>query len=301
MKAGLKVDQHNVSCPVCSSNHTVNKYNKFNLHMLQCKNCKLVFTYPQPTSADVLQRYSKDWFEREYLPSYGIDPEHPVLDALSHRYGSELAALRPFHKKGTVLDVGAGAGLFLSQAKKHNWEVHGVEISSYGPIYAKKHFNIDIFQGNLFEASFPNDYFDVIMLQDTIEHVPDPLHIMREICRILRVGGAVIISTPNFGSLSRLIFGRYWSLISPLEHLFLFNMDSLLYLLRTTGFSPYKLHTSTDVHDNLYHPGQNPLLLKLRKMFLQSAKRTLAPHQVVKFSLGTELHSTAVKMFNKYV
>ena len=77
MKAGLKVDQHNVSCPVCSSNHTVNKYNKFNLHMLQCKNCKLVFTYPQPTSADVLQRYSKDWFEREYLPSYGIDPEHP--------------------------------------------------------------------------------------------------------------------------------------------------------------------------------------------------------------------------------
>lgn len=269
--------------------------------MLQCKHCKLVFTHPQPTPEDVLQRYSKDWFEREYLPSYGIDPEHPVLDSLAHRYGSELAALVPFYKNGAILDVGAGAGLFLSQAKNYNWKVHGVEISSYGPVYAKKHFDIDIFQGSLFETNFPNDGFDVVMIQDTIEHVPDPLHIMREINRVLRIGGAVVLSTPNFNSLSRFIFGRYWSLISPLEHLFLFNMDSLLYLLRTTGFSPYKLHTSVDMHDNLFHSGQNPLLLRLRKMILQSAKHALAPDQVVKFSLGTELHSIAVKISNNSI
>jgi len=120
-------------------------------------------------SEEILQRYSKHWFEREYLPSYGIDPEHPVLDSLANRYGSELAALVPFYKDGAVLDVGAGAGLFLSQAKKQNWNVRGVEISSYGPIYAKEHFDIDIFQGSLFEAKFPDDYFDVVVLQDTIE------------------------------------------------------------------------------------------------------------------------------------
>ncbi|KAB8139580.1 class I SAM-dependent methyltransferase [Chloroflexia bacterium SDU3-3] len=283
------------TCPVCDSTHVSQKYHKFSLTMYQCRRCTVIFTSPQPKQEDILGRYSKNWFEQEYLPSYGINPETPNLEPLSARFSSEIKPLELFYQSGNILDIGAGAGLFLSQAKKHNWKVHGVEISSYGPAYAKKHFDIDIFQGDLFDSEFPDDYFDVVILQDTIEHVPDPLRIMQEINRILRIGGAVIISTPNFDSISRKIFQKHWSLISPSEHLFLFNMKSMLYLLRKTGFNPYTLHTSQDVHDNLFHAGQNPLALQARKTFLQIARQKLAPHLVIKLSLGTELHSIAVK------
>jgi 2-polyprenyl-3-methyl-5-hydroxy-6-metoxy-1,4-benzoquinol methylase len=247
------------------------------------------------SQSDALVRYSQQWFEQEYLPSYGIDPQHPSLAHLSARHGAELAPLNLFRKTGRVLDVGAGAGLFLASARSAGWEVAGVEIVEYGPVYAKRHFDIDIMCGTLQDSNFPSGHFDVVMLQDTIEHVLDPRGLLEEVHRILRPGGAVILSTPNFDSLSRRLFGKRWALISPAEHVHLFTLRSLLWLLTATNFRPFRLETNVNISPGLVHGAVSPALRLIQTMLHQVKKPSLKP-LLHKFSLGDEIHSIAIKL-----
>lgn len=282
-------------CPICSSRRIAVELHKFDMTMLRCRECGAVFTSPQPPTVQVLSRYVEQWFEREYLPSYNIDPQNPSLEHLAPRFAPEFALIERFRQNGRVLDVGAGAGLFLFHAREHGWQPHGVEISGYGPAYAKRHFDLDIIQGDLLHAQFPDQHFDVVMLQDTIEHVPDPLALVREIHRILRNGGAIVLSTPNYQSLSRRVFRQHWALISPAEHLFLFTMRSILQLFQRSGFAPFRLESSPELHESLFHSTKALFPLRLRSALLRHLKHIVPPLTVRRLSLGTELHAVGVK------
>jgi 2-polyprenyl-3-methyl-5-hydroxy-6-metoxy-1,4-benzoquinol methylase len=247
------------------------------------------------SQADTLGRYSQQWFEQEYLPSYGIDPQQPSLAHLSARYSAELAPLELFRKLGRVLDVGAGAGLFLASARLAGWEVAGVEIAEYGPLYAKRHFDLAIVKGTLEDANFPPEHFDVVMLQDTLEHVLNPHSLLTQVYHVLRPGGAVILSTPNYDSLSRRILGKCWALISPAEHVHLFTLKSLLWLLTATKYRPYRLETDANITLGLVH-GSITRSIRLRQQLLEVAKNPTLKPLLYKYSLGDEIHSIAVKV-----
>jgi 2-polyprenyl-3-methyl-5-hydroxy-6-metoxy-1,4-benzoquinol methylase len=246
------------------------------------------------TQDDTLDRYSQSWFEQEYLPSYGIDPQNPSLTHLAARYNEELGPANLFRLKNRLLDVGAGAGLFLASARAAGWDVEGVEIAGYGPVYAQKHFDLHIVHGTLHEAQFPDDHFDVVMLQDTIEHVSDPLGLLTEVCRVLRPGGGVILSTPNVDSLVRRVFGSRWAFISPREHVHLFNTRSLLWLLKATGFAPFRLETSETVHPNAIRGTQTTVIRTLQKLLEQTTSPQIRP-LLYKLSLGDAIMAIGVK------
>lgn len=281
-------------CVVCEGIRTTPAFEKFSLQMWHCRSCDALFTYPLPPPAQIEGRYSRDWFEREYLPSYGIDPHHPSLEHLATRFSQELALVAPFREVGRILDVGAGAGLFLSQAKQRGWEVHGVELSEFGPQYARQHFGIEIQRGTLEQVRLPDQHFDVVMLQDTIEHVPAPLTLMREIHRIVRPGGAVVLSTPNLASLGRKIAGRHWALISPSEHLCLCTPRTLHTLLANSGFDTHELHTTASVSAGLLHEGQG-WAYRIRRKMLRAVVRRVTPAQLTRWKLGDELHAVGVR------
>ena len=246
-----------------------------------------------------LSRYSQEWFEQEYLPSYGIDPQQPSIAPLAGRYHHELAPLERFRQNGRLLDVGAGAGLFLAAAQATGWDVAGVEIAEYGSIYARKYFGLSIYHGTLAQAKFPDNYFDVVMLQDTIEHVSDPRGLLQEVCRIVRPGGATVLTTPNFDSLSRHLIGCQWALISPAEHVHLFNRQSLRYVLETTGFILYALVSDANTNLNLIHGPKN-LPIKISQKLLQLTSKSLTSSLLYKLVLGDELHAVAVKPIVPY-
>jgi methionine biosynthesis protein MetW len=105
-----------------------------------------------------------------------------------------------------LLDVGCGAGTLCYFAKEKYEDVYGIDISENALNMAKR-YNIKISKVNLNEEKLPfeDGYFDAITCLDVIEHVFEPIDLITEINRVLRIGGILVISSPNI---------RYW------QHLF---------------------------------------------------------------------------------
>ncbi len=72
---------------------------------------------------------------------------------------------------------------------------------------------------------------------DTIEHLFDLVSTLRVMHRLLRPGGAVLITTPNINALSRMCLGQPWAVISPAEHLYYFAEGTLGRMLQLAGFT----------------------------------------------------------------
>ena len=91
----------------------------------------------------------------------------------------------------------------------------------------KTYNNAFVRQGKFEDIQYPSESFDVVTIQDKIEHMPDPYQTISKIKRILKKNGILFISTPDLNSLSRLFLGKNWAVLSPAEHLFYFTEKTL--------------------------------------------------------------------------
>jgi ubiquinone/menaquinone biosynthesis C-methylase UbiE len=154
-----------------------------------------------------------------------------------HRFRDKMELLRtvlPFG--GRLLDVGCASGFFLRVAKESGFEVQGVEISAIPLDYARKVMSVDVFHGSLFDARFPEAYFDVVTLWDTFEHLRDPQKMLEEIRRILKSGGVLAVETLNMNTLSSFLLRARWPLYAPPYHLFYFTRKTLKNVVVSAGF-----------------------------------------------------------------
>lgn len=78
--------------------------------------------------------------------------------------------------------------------------------------------------------------FDVITLNHVIEHVSDPIELLRSCYRLLKLGGQLWLQTPNIDSLGSRRYGRHWRGLEPPRHLVLFDPVSLRSALHQAGF-----------------------------------------------------------------
>lgn len=176
-------------------------------------------------------------FEQEYWGTV-VDPDGNVRDRLGERdrflanVSAELEAISAL-QSGRILDVGCGPGFLLS-AVGSDWEKHGVEVSEFAASHAAAHGAI--FNGTLAEASYSSGYFDVVVLHHVIEHVADPMALLREVRRVMSEEGLLILATPNFDSGCARRFGENYRLLHDRTHISLFSDDTMRRFLRDVGF-----------------------------------------------------------------
>lgn len=91
--------------------------------------------------------------------------------------------------------------------------------------------------GTLLEQKLRADSFDVVASSHVIEHVPDPISLLRECLRILKPGGHLVAITPNAGSWSHRIYGADWRGLEPPRHLHIFTLSSLAGVCVRAGFT----------------------------------------------------------------
>lgn len=194
--------------------------------IVKCLGCGLIYVNPRTNARDLLLSYE------------GMVDEEYEREEKGRRISARiiLKRLKRLKKHGRILDIGCATGFLLDEAKKQGWEVYGIELSKWCVEYAKEKFGLNIFCGPLEKAEFQKNFFDAIILNDTIEHLIDPKEALQELRRILKPDGVLCISTPNIGSLiGKVLRGRWWGINQA--HLYYFTKRTLYKMLEATGFS----------------------------------------------------------------
>lgn len=225
-----------VPCALCGVDDSRRIYTKFDLPIARCRRCGLVYANPRAPEADILRRYSHEYFWNEYLPAAGAPEGRIDYGFVDGRNAPMLHLLLRHAAPGRLLEVGCGAGLFLKAAERAGWDVAGVELSEDGAAFARDRLGLDVRRERAEAMTFPAAFFDTAVMLEVIEHLFDPAAVLRAIHRVLRPGGLLAISTPNFDALSRRVLGLDWSIISPLEHMYYFTSRTLGRLLQRSGF-----------------------------------------------------------------
>lgn len=189
-----------------------------------------------------------DYFVRRNMPAdasyeesyWGVitDPDGKVRDRREERerYVQDIATELAFINAlpaGRMLDVGCGLGFLLSGVADE-WERHGVEVSAFAAGHAARYGQIH--QGLLEEAGYPDRHFDLVVIYHVIEHVADPLALLKEIRRILKPCGWLILGTPDFDSGAARRYGANYRLLHDVTHISLFSNESMHRFLRDHGF-----------------------------------------------------------------
>jgi len=142
-----------------------------------------------------------------------------------------------------VLDVGCGSGVLLARMQALGWQVQGVETDP-GAVAAARVRGVPVQAGTLEQQAFPDGHFDAVHSAHVLEHVPDPLALLRECHRVLKPGGTLVILTPNVASWGHRRFGAAWLNLDPPRHLVLFSMATLRAAAERSGLSVARLATT---------------------------------------------------------
>ena len=230
-----------VSCNLCGqSNFTVLEEDQPPFRVLKCNHCSLIFVYPRPDHSELIGHYNEDYY---------VDWIGTQKDKRIRMWEKRLDKLKGFRSGGRLLDVGCGEGLFLHLAKENGWQISGTELSSYAARYASNSLNVDIFYGEILDAGFPGDFFDVVTMWHVLEHVKDPKAYLKEVRHILKPEGLLVIAVPNVnGMVMRIAYRiakrRRLKLFSKEEkelHLYHFSADTIRAYLEKTGFECLRL------------------------------------------------------------
>lgn len=138
-------------------------------------------------------------------------------------------------EKGKVLEIGCSTGILLNIFKEKGWQAWGIEPSLTAREASKK--GIKILNTSREQAKLPVGYFDLIILNHTLEHMDDPVATIKWGYRHLTSGGKMFVSVPNAGSLSANLMGKRWPYVLPNEHKYHFYPEILRKMLNEAGFA----------------------------------------------------------------
>ncbi len=192
---------------------------------VRCRNCRFVYVNPIERTSDI---------EHSYCQRSSADAT-VVQDSRLSVARSQIALVNRYEPGRSLLDIGCGEGFFLSMAARAGYTVKGVDLSSDAAEYARETFGVDVEAKPLEELQFPENCFDVVTLWQVLEHVPYPLGLLKEVHRILRPEGLLVVSTPNFDGAPARVMGTRWWDITRL-HINHFTCTTLTAILQKAGF-----------------------------------------------------------------
>ncbi len=168
------------------------------------------------------------------------DPDGKVRDPAAEREMRKddvryIADYVNARSPGSVLDIGFGLGELLEQVQDLN-SCFGLDPSERAVEIGREYCAADLRHGVLEQNTFGAASFDVVVANHVIEHVDAPIPFVQTIFDILKPGGDFVCGTPNFASAAARVFGDRFRLLHDPTHVSLFTDDSLLRLLRDTGF-----------------------------------------------------------------
>jgi len=220
------------ACIVCGGVRFKPVFRKGPWRYDQCRGCRTVALHPRPDEARLLASYEDYLSPAPAAAAAWEAMTAPVVLRAAHLLKTRCAGRR-------LLDIGCGYGFFLKKMQDIGWQVQGVEVSAVGRHYARRRLGLRVKAGPLKTLEAPSDRFDAVTLFYVIEHLRDPLGLLRRVHALLRPAGIVMIRWPHSTPIVKLFgpLARHFDLYHTPYHLYDFNPESLAILLRKAGFA----------------------------------------------------------------
>ncbi len=200
--------------------------------LVRCAQCGVMQAEPFPSDEVIRSFYIHENFAREDGTRFKGLAE--TLSVFFRKKRAKLIQKLVRKQNAKILDVGTGRSVMLNELKKAGWEIYGtqpVKASSPQP---------NIYNGELSDAHYPSDFFDCVTLFHVLEHLAAPKETLREIFRVLKPDGILVIELPNAAALVPRLFKTCWFGYNVPEHLYHFTPQSLKHILTEEGFAVVK-------------------------------------------------------------
>ncbi len=156
-------------------------------------------------------------------------------------YRSKLDII-PFTGEGKLLDIGCGNGRYLSALRKLGWQTYGIEQNPNSSEYARTELHLNVETEDLLNYKYKDKFFDVITMWHSLEHLYEPIPTLKEVKRILKDDGLLVIAVPNVDSFAAKVFKENWYQLEIPIHLIAFSPDSITRMLDSAGSKVKKIY-----------------------------------------------------------
>ena len=218
-----------IPCIFCDtySNDVVIEENGF--QGKRCPECGLIYISPRPSLEEIIDLYGHD--------SAHIKAEEHIFDEYRKRLYAKhhLKKLTRFIHSGSLLEIGAGAGFFLDEAKNAGFKPYGLEFNPQQAAFMRDTLGIPCEEKPLSTDIFGRKTFDVIYHCDVISHLYEPVDDFRMMHQLLNKDGMLFFETGNFAEVDSDYYRYIRTFMYP-DHLFFFGLKNLEMLLHRTGF-----------------------------------------------------------------
>ncbi len=206
--------------------------------VLKCHECGLVFLEPKKENLG-------DFYNRNYRKLYTpilnkACPSREIFNIYLPFQQKRIARFKHLlNEHSRILEIGCSTGHFLYAVKKHVKECVGIEINAKNAAFARKKCKVKVFSSPLKDTSLPKNYFDVIFLFETLEHMNDPIELLKTAAGFIKPQGSICIQVPNRRDalLSMYKLKSYANFYYREPHIYYFSAQSLLMLACKAGYN----------------------------------------------------------------
>jgi 2-polyprenyl-3-methyl-5-hydroxy-6-metoxy-1,4-benzoquinol methylase len=285
---------------------------------VRCVGCGLLGLARLPALEQIPELYPSDYLS--IINSWKRDLDKPVNRlAIKYLYGVDsvsrprlaraifrllsgriMHGIREPHGANRLLDVGCGSGELLDVYRSLGWQVCGIEISQQaGAVCREK--GLDVHQGTVFDAPFGTRRFDVILLSHVIEHVLDPIGVLRRVAELLAPRGQIVVTTPNARGIGFSIYGSCWLHLDAPRHIFLFDAHTIRLLAARAGLAVSRVVTQSNSqaladsrHYSKTQGRRLPHRFADRQALLRESARQRRPHRMYRDLVSPLTYLTAL-------
>jgi len=281
------------TCPLCGKSDL----RRFPIHYTlaekrfdarECTSCGFIFLLPRPSTDELRLMYSDEYFLHDGADfgAHSMTDYETAAVRGSVKFPVILGHIKRYKRDGDFFEVGCGMGYFLDFARRHGYRVSGIEHAGLGTNICRERFGLDVTTSSFEGYPERAEAYDVVFFGDVLEHIVEPLEMLKKAYRMLRAGGIAAVEVPStFNSIAGRVaasayrvLGRDKKMPLPPYHVNEFVPRTLRAILLGAGFR------RADIIQRAKTPGT----ISLRGSFFEkSAKKTLQyPNYIITNSLG---------------